>query len=68
MKKRGSPTGRRKPTNGGITLGRDGFARISAVEGMSLTPAMKQRAAEFDRRGLSPEERIRAIVAVHRKG
>ena len=67
MKKRGSPT-RRKAASSGMTLGRDGFARISAVEGISLTPAMKRRAAEFDRRGLSPEERIRAIVAVHRKG
>jgi hypothetical protein len=28
---------------------------------------MKQRAAEFERYGLSPEERRRAIVRAHRK-
>jgi hypothetical protein len=42
--------------------------QISAVEGIRLTPAMQRRAAEFERKGLSPEERIRAIVAIHRKG
>jgi hypothetical protein len=50
------------------TIGRKAFAKISAVEGIHLTPAMKRRAAEFDRKGLSAEERVRAIVATHRKG
>jgi hypothetical protein len=52
----------------GATIGRKAFAKISAVEGVRLTPEMKRRAAEFDRKGLSPEERVRAIVAAHRKG
>jgi hypothetical protein len=68
MKKRGSPTGRSKSANGGITLGRDWFAKISAVEGIELTPAAKKRAAEFDRRGLSGAERRREIVRAYRKG
>jgi hypothetical protein len=44
------------------------FAAISAVEGIKLTPEMERRAAELDRKGLTPEERIRAIVSAHRKG
>jgi hypothetical protein len=52
---------------GGMTIGRKRFAAISAVEGIKLTPEMERRAAELDRKGLTPEERIRAIVAAHRK-
>ena len=53
---------------GGMIIGRERFAAISAVEGIKLTPEMERRVAEFDRKGLTPEERIRAIVAAHRKG
>jgi hypothetical protein len=52
----------------GMIIGRDRFAAISAVEGIKLTPEMERRAAEFARKGLTPEERIRAIVTAHRKG
>jgi hypothetical protein len=52
----------------GTRIGRHAFAAISAVEGIRLTPEMKQRAAEFDRRGLTTAERVRAIIAIHRKG
>jgi hypothetical protein len=68
MKKRGSPLNRRKRTATGVVLGRERFAKISAVEGIELSLAAKTRAAEFDRLGLSPEERVRRIIAVHRKG
>jgi hypothetical protein len=51
-----------------MVIGRDRFAKISAVEGLALTPEMKRRSAESDRKGLSAEQRIRAIVAAHRKG
>ena len=51
-----------------MTLGRDRFAKISAVEGIALTASMKRRVAEFDRRGLSAEERRQAIISVYRKG
>jgi hypothetical protein len=51
-----------------MTLGRERFAKISAVEGIELTASMKRRAADFDRRGLSGEERRRAIIRAYRKG
>ena len=53
---------------GSVIIGRERFAAISAVEGIKLTPEMERRAADFAREGLKPEERIRAIVAAHRKG
>jgi hypothetical protein len=69
MKKRASQPGRRRRSaTSGVILGRQRFAKISAVEGIELSPAAEQRAAEFDRLGLSPEERVRRIVAAHRKG
>jgi hypothetical protein len=69
MKKRASPNRKRNAATGiGIILGRDRFAKISAVEGIELTPAMKRRAAEFDRRGLSGEERRRSIIRLYRGG
>ncbi len=52
----------------GKRVGRQAFAAISAVEGIRLTSEMKQRAAEFDRKGMSGEERRRAIIRAHRKG
>jgi hypothetical protein len=51
----------------GIVLGRAGFTKISAVEGIRLKPAMKKRAAEAGSKGLSPEEYRKVIVRVHRK-
>ncbi|MGQ0485144.1 MAG: hypothetical protein ACT4SY_07330 [Hyphomicrobiales bacterium] len=48
-------------------LGRTRFAKISAVEGISLTPAMTGRAATFDRGALTAAERRRVIVSVYRK-
>jgi hypothetical protein len=51
-----------------MTLGRDRFAKISAVEGIVLTPRMKRRVAEFDRLGLSAEERRRSIIRAYRQG
>jgi hypothetical protein len=51
-----------------FAIGRERFAQISAIEGIELTREASERAAEFDRLGLSPQERIRRIVAVHRKG
>jgi hypothetical protein len=67
MKKRSSSSGRARPASG-VALGRERFAKISAVEGIEMTPRMKKRAAEFDRRGLSAEERRRSIVRTYRKG
>jgi hypothetical protein len=65
-KRSGLPrAGKDKPV--GTRIGRQAFAAISAVEGIRLTPEMKRRAAEFDRKGLTAAERVRAIVAIHRK-
>ena len=47
----------------GFVLGRDRFARISAVEGVALTPDMHADLERFDRDGLSAAERRRAIQA-----
>ncbi len=51
----------------GYTIGRAGFAKISAVEGIRLTPAMTADFREFERQGLSPEERRKAIVGKYGK-
>ncbi|MFL5140067.1 MAG: hypothetical protein ACJ8C9_15585 [Microvirga sp.] len=45
-----------------FTIGREGFAKISAVEGVRLSADMKQAFREFDGKGLSAEERRREIV------
>lgn len=68
MKRANAPRRSTRGKAAGATIGRRAFAKISAVEGIRLTREMKRRATEFDRRGLSPEERVRAIVATHRKG
>jgi hypothetical protein len=39
------------------------MAAINAVEGLHLTEEMRRDFREFDRRGLSAEERRRAIAA-----
>ncbi len=67
MKKRGSPP-KQRSTKTGLVIGRERFAKISAVEGIELSPDMKRRAADFDRRGVSGAERRRAIVRAYRKG
>jgi hypothetical protein len=61
-------TGSSKRASAKFVLGRERFAQISAVEGIKPTAAMKKRAAEFDRQGLSPAERRREIIKVYRKG
>jgi hypothetical protein len=69
MKKRGSPSRQvARSAKAGLIIGRERFARISAVEGIELSPDMKRRAAELDRRGASGEERRRTIMRAYRKG
>jgi hypothetical protein len=50
-----------------MTLGAEWGERISAVEGIKLTPAGKMRSAEFERLGLSPAQRRQAILRAYRK-
>jgi hypothetical protein len=53
---------------GRFVLGSDRFAKISEVEGIRLTIAMKKRASEAQIKGLSAEEYRRTIIRSHRKG
>ena len=51
-----------------MVIGSKRFAKISAVEGIVLTGRMKSRIAEFDRTGVSAEERRRTIIRSYSKG
>jgi hypothetical protein len=53
---------------GRFIIGRERFAKISAVEGIELTDAMKKRADDKLAKGLSAEEYRRTIIGSHRKG
>ena len=53
---------------GRFVIGRERFAKISAVEGIELTDAMKKRAEDKLTKGLSAEEYRRTIIGSHRKG
>jgi len=52
---------------GDFTLGRLAFARISAVEGIRLTPEMENDLREFDKKGLSGSERRKIILEKYAK-
>lgn len=47
---------------GSFILGRDSFAKISAVEGIRPSRRMNADFREFDREGLSAEERRSALT------
>jgi hypothetical protein len=51
-----------------VVIGRERFAKISAVEGITPSEAMRLRVARFDRLGLSAAERRREIIKAHKKG
>jgi hypothetical protein len=57
-----------KATKTGFIVGAAGFAKISAVEGIHLSPAMKKRAAEAKSKGLTAEATRRAVIRAYRKG
>ncbi|MBU6297117.1 MAG: hypothetical protein KGJ79_12750 [Alphaproteobacteria bacterium] len=58
---------KRRSSTAGFTLGRAAFARISAVEGIRLTPEMENDLREFDEKGLSGSERRKAILEKYAK-
>jgi len=60
MRKR--PPQRPKRPAARFVLGRERFARISAVEGVELSEDMRAMLDRFDREGFSAEERRRAIL------
>jgi hypothetical protein len=51
-----------KTTTKGFKVGRRAFAKISAVEGIHLSPEMAKDFGEFDRKGLSADQRRKAIA------
>jgi len=51
----------------GVVIGARRFGKISAVEGIVLTREMRMRAAEFDRKGMSADERRQSIIRAYRK-
>lgn len=54
--------------SGAIVIGRKRFEKISSVEGIVLTHAMKDRIAIFDADGLTPQQRRDSIKRAYRKG
>jgi len=58
--KKGSKTG-------SFVLGSKRFAKISAVEGITKTPAMRKRGEDFEKRGLSTAERRQELLKAYRK-
>ncbi len=63
----GSKQKQRKAERGFI-LGDEAFARISAVEGLVATPEMDALFREFDREGLTPDERRRVLNRRYGRG
>jgi len=57
----------RKSAPKSFTIGRAAFARISAVEGIHLIATMNEDFREFERQGLSPQERRAAISRKYAK-
>ncbi len=51
-----------KTATKGFKVGRRAFEKISAVEGIHLSPEMARDFGEFDRKGLSAEKRRKAIA------
>ena len=50
-----------------IVLGQSAFKKISAVEGINLSRKIEDMFSEFDRKGLSAEERRRILLENHAK-
>lgn len=51
----------------GYIIGRAGFAKISAVEGIRITAAMEADFKDFDRKGLSHQQRRHRITTKYGK-
>jgi hypothetical protein len=57
----------RTAKSGRFVIGTDAFSKISAVEGIRMTPAMKKRANDARAKGLSAEEYRQTIIRSYRK-
>jgi hypothetical protein len=51
----------------GFVVGRAGFTKVSAVEGIRRKPAMEKRAAKAASKGLSADEYRKLILRTFRK-
>lgn len=60
--------GKPREAKAGFTLGRKGFAKISAVEGIHLSADMEKRFRDFDREGVAASDRRKAIARTFAKG
>ena len=59
MRQTGAKTPKR--SSKGFIIGRSGFAKISAVEGIHTTVTMDAEFREFERQGLSADQRRKVI-------
>jgi hypothetical protein len=50
-----------KRSSKSYTIGRSGFAKISAIEGIRMTVAMEKDFRDFERQGLSSDQRRKVI-------
>jgi hypothetical protein len=55
------------PKTGPFVIGNAKFGKISAVEGIRMTAAMKKRAVNARAKGLTAEEHRREIIRSYRK-
>ena len=62
-----SENDRRVVPSESFTLGREAFAKVSAVEHVEISPEMQRQFHEFDRMGLSAAERRRSILSKYGK-
>jgi hypothetical protein len=67
MAKQKKPIAKNAKT-GRFVIGSAGFGKISAVEGIRMTAAMKKRAGDARAKGLTAEEYRRTIIGSYRKG
>ena len=67
MKKPVSPSPKAATRKSGWVIGHERFAKISAVEGIVFTPAMKARKSALDRAGASAAERREAITKAYKR-
>ena len=70
MKKKAAASAKRKKAvskKSGWVIGHARFTKISAVEGIVLSPGMKARKSELDRTGASAEKRRETIIKAYKR-
>lgn len=58
----------RTGSGAGHVIGRAGFAKISAVEGIRVSPGMRAEFRSYDKAGLTAPERRRRLTEKYGKG